>query len=134
MCACDDACAGCAGHTKAYHLEETVVQGCHQGLLMASVVIRDTHVRPDSQPMEGCHHARPVSHVAGSAEDAETKQQTDRFVRRQARVHRQARGYDSKALLLVMVLYGSRHQASGKTEAYSQAKCAKVKQSATSGV
>jgi len=64
-------------------LEETVVQGCHQGLLMASIVITHTHVRPDSQPMECCDHARPVSHVVGLAEYTETKQQTDRRVSRQ---------------------------------------------------
>ena len=57
MCASDDACASCAGHTEAHHLEETVVQGCHQGLLMASIVIRHTHVWPNGQPMECCDHA-----------------------------------------------------------------------------
>ncbi len=86
MCACDDACAGCAGHAKAYHLKETVVQGRHQGFLMASIVITHTHVRPDSQPMECCDHARPVSYVVGLAEYTETKQQTDRRVSRQERV------------------------------------------------
>ncbi len=94
--ACDDACAGCAGHMEAYHLKETVVQGCHQGLLMASIVIRHTHVRPDSQSMERCDHARPVSHVTGSAEYTETNQ--DKQTCQQAvkgRQETQAGNYDT---------------------------------------
>ena len=76
----------------------------------------DTHMCGQTASRWNAVTMRDLCHILLVQQN--TQKQTDRLVSRQARVgkkDRQARGYDSQAMLLVTIHHGSRHQAPGKT-------------------